>query len=157
MIHLIAAIAENGVIGRNGTLPWEITADLQHFKKLTMGCTVIMGRHTYESIGRPLSGRQNIILSHTLQRLDGCEIVRSLEEALDLAALEHIFIIGGAQLYAEGLSVAQQLNITWVHAVPEGDTFFPSVAWDQYIEIGREFHEGFPDFTFVTYQHKSVF
>ena len=93
-LHLIAAVARNRVIGYNGQIPWNIPGDLQHFKELTMGHTVIMGRRTFASIGRPLPGRENIIVTSTLYEIPGCIIVRSLAEALELASREIIFIIG---------------------------------------------------------------
>lgn len=151
-IHLIAAVAQNNVIGKDGQIPWNIPADLQHFKELTMGHTVIMGRHTYESIGRPLPGRQNIVVTSTIDDIAGCRIARSLPEALTMAESEEIFIIGGARLYAEALPLADRLDLTLVDAAPEGDTFFPAVDWSRYDEIEREPHDGAPAYTYVTYQ-----
>lgn len=150
-IHLIAAVAKNGVIGKDGQIPWYIPEELQHFKELTTGHTVIMGRRTYESIGRPLPNRQNIVVTSTLDNIPGCQIARSLSEALALAEQEEIFIIGGAMLYAEALPMADQLDITIVEAAPEGDTFFPAVDWNRYVEVEREAHDGY---TCVTYRTK---
>ena len=131
-LHLIAAVARNRVIGYNGQIPWNIPGDLHHFKELTMGHTVIMGRRTFASIGRPLPGRENIIVTATLYEIPGCIIVRSLAEALELASREIIFIIGGEQLYNEALPLAEYLDLTFVDAEPEGDTFFPEVNWNDY-------------------------
>lgn len=151
-LHLIAAVARNRVIGCNGQIPWNIPGDLQHFKELTMGHTVIMGRRTFASIGRPLPGRENIIVTSTLYEIPGCIIVRSLAEALELASREIIFIIGGQQLYKEALPLAEYLDLTFVDAEPEGDTFFPEVNWNDYEEVSREQHAGEPAYTFVTYR-----
>ena len=151
-LHLIAAGARNRVIGYNGQIPWNIPGDLQHFKELTMGHTVIMGRRTFASIGRPLPGRENIIVTSTLYEIPGCIIVRSLAEALELASREIIFIIGGQQLYKEALPLAEYLDLTFVDAEPEGDTFFPEVNWNDYEEVSREQHAGEPAYTFVTYR-----
>lgn len=154
MIHLIAACASNGVIGRDGTMPWHIPADLQHFKELTMGHTVIMGRRTYESIGGALPGRQNIVVSGTLQQVEQCVIVPSLAKALAAAQQTEIFIIGGAQLYQEALPLAEQLDFTLIDASPEGDTFFPTVDWKAYEKLDEEWHDGAPSYRFVTYRKK---
>ena len=154
-IHLIAAIARNSVIGNQGGIPWHIPADLQHFKALTMGHTVIMGRHTYESIGGPLPGRQNIVVTTTKTQISGCQTARSLKEALQLAEQPEIFIMGGAMLYAEALPMADQLDLTLVEDAPTGDTFFPSVDWDCYDEVARESHMGEPAYTYVTYRRRT--
>ncbi len=138
MIHLIAAVARNGVIGFNGQIPWRLPEDLRHFQELTMGHTVIMGRRTYESIGRPLPGRQNVVVSSTLTDLEGYVVARSLQEALALADRQEIFIIGGARLYREALPLAEQLDLTVVELEPVGDTWFPEVDWSQFAEVCRE-------------------
>lgn len=154
MIHLIAACASNGVIGYNGAMPWDIPEDLQHFKELTMGHTVIMGRRTYESIGNALPGRQNIVVSSTLQQVENCEVVNSLSKALVAAQKMEIFIIGGAQLYREALPIAEQLDLTLIDIMPQGDTFFPTINWNDYELINREEHYGNPSYRFVTYRKK---
>ena len=154
-LHLIAAVARNRVIGYNGQIPWNSPGDLQHFKELTMGHTVIMGRRTFASIGRPLPGRENIIVTSTLYEIPGCIIVRSLAEALELASREIIFIIGGQQLYKEALPLAEYLDLTLVDAEPKGDTFFPEINWNDYEEVSREQHAGEPAYTFVTYCKRS--
>ncbi len=153
-IHIIAAVANNQVIGNNGGIPWQIPADLQHFKELTMGNTVIMGRRTYESIGRPLSGRQNIVVTTTMDNIDGCQIARSLNEALSIAKSQEIFIIGGAKLYDEALPLADVLDLTLVDAEPQGDTLFPTVDWSCFEEVQRQAHIGDPAYCYVTYRKK---
>lgn len=153
-LHLIAAVARNRVIGYNGQIPWNIPEDLQHFKELTMGYTVIMGRRTFESIGRPLPGRENIVVTSTINDILGCKIARSLTEAIGLTDSKKIFIIGGEQLYKEALPLADYLDLTLVDIEPAGDTFFPEVNWNDYAELSREHHAGEPAYTFVTYCKK---
>ncbi len=129
MITIIAAVAANGVIGDKNRLLWHISEDLKHFKALTTGHPVVMGRKTFESLGRPLPGRSNVVI--TRQRIDipGCTVVHSLAEAVALFAPdEEIFIIGGAQIYAAALPLADRLCLTRVERAYEGDTRFPE--WD---------------------------
>ena len=135
-ISIIAAIATNGVIGRNGQLPWRLSKDLQRFKKLTMGHAVVMGRKTYESIGRPLPGRRMIVVTRQSDyQADGVEVVGSMEAAVDLAASSgetELFIIGGAEIFAHFLPRAERLYWTRVHAGVDGDVRFPAFdrsAW----------------------------
>ena len=129
MISIIVAIAENGVIGDKNRLLWHIREDLQHFKALTTGHPVVMGRKTYESLGRPLPGRRNVIISRQELTIAGCEVVHSLDEALALFAPdEEVFIIGGAQIYAEALTRADRFYLTRIGHSYEGDTRFPD--WD---------------------------
>ena len=133
-IHIIAAVARNNVIGRNGALPWHIPADLKHFRRLTTGHTVVMGRRTYESIGRPLPNRRCIIVSTTMAAApEGVEVVKSLQSALAMSSQGHRFIIGGARLYAEALAYADFLHLTKVAAEVEGDAFFPEVDWSDWV------------------------
>ncbi|WP_106753054.1 dihydrofolate reductase [Pannonibacter carbonis] len=134
-IVLVAAVAENGIIGAGNTMPWHIPSDLKHFKALTLGRPVIMGRKTFESLGRPLPGRFNIVVSRGAAQLpEGVARATSLEEALGLAAqraeqdgVDEIMVIGGGQLYAAALPLADRLEISRVHAEPEGDTVFPEI------------------------------
>lgn len=124
----IVAAAENDVIGREGQLPWHLPADLAHFKQRTMGRPVVMGRRTWESIGRPLPGRLNVVLSHRADFApEGAVVARSLDEALalpEVAGAEEVMIIGGARLFEEALPRCDELELTRVHATFEGDTFF---------------------------------
>lgn len=131
ILSLIVARDQGGVIGKEGRLPWHLPRDLAHFKKLTMGKPIIMGRLTYESIGRPLPGRMSIVISgrRTL-RIEGVSVVGSLEDALALAresGAEEAFVIGGARVYREALPVADKVYLTEVHARHEGDVFFPAL------------------------------
>ncbi|MBO5684997.1 MAG: dihydrofolate reductase [Alistipes sp.] len=130
MVTLIAAVAQNGTIGDRNTLLWHITEDMQFFRRTTQGHPVIMGRKTYESLGRPLPKRANVIISRQEIAIEGCTVVHSLEEAIALfPAEEEVFIIGGGQIYAEALPLADRMYLTIVEHDYEGDTKFP--AWDR--------------------------
>jgi dihydrofolate reductase len=128
-LSLIVAVARNGVIGRNGTLPWRLPADLQHFKAVTMGAPIVMGRKTWESIGRPLPGRRNIVVSRRTDFVaTGADVVPSLDAALALCAgVPEVFVIGGAELYAVALGRADRIHLTLVEAEVDGDTNFPAL------------------------------
>ena len=141
-ICLIAALAANRVIGKNNTMPWHLPADLKRFKALTLGHPVLMGRKTYESIGKPLPGRRNLVITRNRDySAPGCEVVHSLDAALDACpGAEVIFIIGGAELYRQALPRAQRLEFTEIHAEFDGDTRFPQFASDQWRETARECH-----------------
>lgn len=142
VISLIAALAENGVIGQNNALPWRLPEDLKRFRRLTTGHAVIMGRRSYESIGRPLPDRANIVVTRdSAFRAPGCTVVRSVEEALEAAAGDNeVFVIGGGQIYAQALARADRLYLTLVHADIGGDVFFPRFDADDWREISRVYH-----------------
>ncbi len=130
MISIIVAVADNGVIGDKNSLLWHISEDLRNFKRVTTGHPVVMGRNTYLSLGRPLPGRTNVVVSRTAARIEGCRVVRSLEEAFALfPADEEVFVIGGAQIYAQTIGMADRLYITRVEHDYEGDTSFP--VWNR--------------------------
>ena len=130
MLSIIVAVAKNGVIGDKNALLWHISEDMRFFRRTTSGHPVIMGRKTYESLGRPLPNRQNVVISRTIQEIEGCTVVGSLEQAIALfPAEEEVFIIGGAQIYALALEVADRFYLTRVEHDYEGDTSFP--AWDE--------------------------
>ncbi len=133
-IAIIAAIADNGVIGRDNALPWRLSDDLRRFKALTLGHPVIMGRLTYESMGRPLPGRHNIVLSRTPGfATAGVEVHRSLVDALAAVAdAETAFILGGRRLFDDALAVADRLYVTRVHADVAGDVYFPDLVRDEW-------------------------
>jgi dihydrofolate reductase len=134
-------MAENNAIGNNGGLPWHLPADLKRFKQLTMGKPIIMGRRTFEAIGRPLDGRRNIVLSRDLDfRAEGCETFPSLEAAVDAAASgsAEIMVIGGARIYMQALPTATHIYLTRVHASFEADTFFPVFDDAEWLETKRE-------------------
>jgi dihydrofolate reductase len=134
MLSIIVAAATNGIIGHAGTMPWHLPADLRYFKQVTMGCPVIMGRKTYDSIGKPLPGRRNIVITRNAQwEAHGVEAATSLTAALSLVAdAPQVFLIGGGQLYAQALAEdsVQRIYLTRVHAQPQGDTRFPIEVLD---------------------------
>jgi dihydrofolate reductase len=144
-ISLIAAMAENGVIGRGGQLPWRLSADLARFKRLTMGHTMIMGRKTWESIGRPLAERRMIVVTRQSgYRAEGVEVVGSLNDAFQAARAagdEEAFVIGGADIYRQALPFTDRIYMTLVLAEVEGDTKFPEVDWDAWARIDSETHD----------------
>ena len=123
MISVIVAVAENGTIGDKNTLLWHIKEDMKHFRTLTTGHPVVMGRKTYDSLGRPLPNRRNVVITRQDIAIEGCEIAHSLEEALSLFTPdEEVFVIGGAQIYAEAMPLADRFYLTVVEHPYEGDT-----------------------------------
>lgn len=138
-ISICVAMAENRVIGIENKMPWHLTADLKNFKKITMGKPILMGRKTFESIGRPLPGRKNIIISRNHDYLQqGCEVHHSIDTALkSCAEYEEIMIIGGSDFYRSMLPKATHLYLTLIHAEFSGDTFFPEFNWNDWQEIDR--------------------
>ncbi len=143
-LTIIVARARNGVIGRDNQLPWHLPEDLGFFKRTTMGAPIIMGRKTHESIGRPLPGRRNIVVTRdAARRFQGCETATSIAEALTLAARDgaaEAFLIGGTQLYAEGIGFADKMIITEIEADVEGDATFPAPDPAQWEAASREQH-----------------
>ncbi|MGD7051220.1 dihydrofolate reductase [Sutcliffiella horikoshii] len=128
MISIIVATDRNNLIGKDNDLPWRIPADLAYFKKVTMGSTIVMGRKTYESIGKPLPYRRNIILSRQDFHAEGCETLHSLEEVQQLNKDgEELFIIGGAHIFKEALPIADFLYLTYIDEEFVGDTYFPEI------------------------------
>ena len=152
-ITLVVARAENGVIGRNGTLPWHIPADLKHFKTLTMGTPMIMGRRTFDSLPGLLPGRKHIVLTRDRRwSADGAESAHDIDEALRLSAGERVSIIGGADIFKLFLPHASEIELTEVHADVEGDTMMPPFDADVWVEASREDHPAdgtTPAFSFV--------
>jgi len=153
MIGIIAALDEKRVIGKDGKLPWHISEDLKNFKRLTSGSTVIMGRKTFESIGKPLPNRNNIVVSTTMQPTEGLDVCTSLPGAIEKAKSygQDIFIIGGARAYEEGLNVADKLFLSYVKGVHDGDTYFPEFNEEDWIVESRE---AFDEFELVVYVRK---
>ena len=155
-IYLVAAVAANGVIGAHGKLPWHLPEDLKHFKRLTLGHPVIMGRRTWESLGGALPGRENIVVSgRTGYEASGASVASSLGTALALCAGEPVaFVIGGQRLFAESLPVAAGLVLTEIFRDYEGDTWFPQFDRSQWRESQREAHTAADGtrFDFVLYQ-----
>lgn len=136
MISLIVAASENNVIGNQGDLPWRLSADLRRFKELTMGKPIVMGRKTYESIGRPLPGRHNIVITRQRDYVaEGCTVVSSTEAAIDAAGdVREIMIIGGSHIYEAFLAGADRIYMTRVHADVDGDTWFPELSESEWIQ-----------------------
>lgn len=144
-LTLVVAAADNDVIGRGDALPWHLPEDLKHFKRRTMGKPVLMGRRTFSSIGRPLPGRSNIVITrNAMFSAPGVRVVNSLREALHIAqdialidGSEEIMVIGGAEIYAQCLPRASRISLTRVHVSPEGDTHLPPIDWSQWTETVR--------------------
>lgn len=157
-VFLVVAVAENGVIGNKGAMPWHLPLDLRRFKELTMGKPMVMGRKTFESLPGLLPGRRHIVLTRDPDWTeDGAEVARSPQEALALANSSHVGIVGGAEIYALFLPLADRIEWTEIHARPEGDTHFPEFSRGDWIEAARETHpaEGrTPGFDFVTLLRK---
>jgi len=141
IISIIVAKSKNNVIGIKNQLPWHLSDDLKHFKKITLNHPIIMGRKTYESIGRPLPQRTNIIITRNSDyQVDGSIVVSSLQKAIELASSkneEEIFIIGGGELFKETISLANKIYLTEVDVILEGDAFFPSIDSSEWKEIKR--------------------
>ena len=153
-VTIVAAVARNGVIGVDGGLPWHLPDDLRRFKALTMGHVLVMGRRTYESIGRPLPGRTTIVVTRRPDWSAGADEVmraRDVPGALELAREidDEVFVVGGGQIYEEALPLADRLDLTLVDQEPEGDTLFPDVDWSSWREVRREPGDGL---AFVTYE-----
>lgn len=163
-IVLVAAVGENDVIGADGDMPWKLSTDLKHFKRLTLGHPVVMGRKTFESIGRPLPGRANIVVTRDADWAhEGAARAASLDEAFALAAdaaaqtgVCAIMVVGGGTIYAAALPLADRLEITRVHAAPAGDTLFPKIDPQKWREVARETpprgEKDTADVTFLTYR-----
>jgi dihydrofolate reductase len=160
-VALIAAVAENGTIGRAGGLPWHLPDDLGWFKQRTMGHAVVIGRRTYESVGRPLPGRRWIVLSRDPAfRPAGVEAAPDLGAALAQAGAGEVFVAGGAAVYQTALPVADRLYLTVVHADVEGDARFPAVNFDDWTLVDERFHPADERhahaFTFRTYERRAT-
>ena len=162
-LALIAALADNRVIGIDNRLPWHLPADLKHFKALTLGKPIIMGRKTWDSLGRPLPGRLNLVVSRQADlALDGAEVFPSLHAAIARAdawarerEVAELMLIGGAELYAQGLPLAQRLYLTRVHLAPAGDAWFPAFAESDWQLAEREAHAAqaeAPGYAYETWQ-----
>lgn len=159
MITIIVAVAANGVIGDKNALLWHIREDMVRFRTITSGHPVIMGRKTYESIGRPLPKRTNVVITRSDLQIEGCRVVHSLDEAFEMfEPSEEVFVIGGAQIYEQALSKADRILLTIVHRPYEGDTSFPTIdpsVWEESsrerFERGEEFDA---PFSFVEFRRR---
>lgn len=163
-LSILVAMSSNRVIGKNNALPWHLSPDLKHFKTLTMGRAIIMGRKTYESIGRPLPGRTNVVITRQKDyQAKGAIIVNSVDEALKVCSAHddangEAFLIGGAELYRQTIAHCHRLYITEIQRDFDGDTFFPEFNVGEWQEITREKHYSEVDsleYHFVTYDHKT--
>jgi len=158
-IVLVLARAANGVIGKDGAMPWHIPADLRHFKQVTKGRPMIMGRKTFESLPGLLDGRRHIVLTRDTQwEEEGAEIAHSVEAALKLANGPHVCVIGGAEIYALFLPLADRIELTEIAASPEGDTSVPALDLSEWTETARDSHPAQgdpPPYDFVTLLRKA--
>jgi dihydrofolate reductase len=143
VITLIVAVSTNNVIGTDGDLPWRLSDDLKRFKAVTMGKPIVMGRKTYESIGQPLPGRQNIVITRQDEfTADGCDVVQSTAEAVEVAGgADEVMVIGGSQIYVAFLPLADRIYLTRVHTEVEGDAFFPPLDETKWRESASESFE----------------
>jgi len=163
MITIIAAIAKNNALGKDNDLIWHLPADLKRFKKTTSGYHILMGRNTFESIGKPLPNRTSVIITRNNNYYkEGCLIANSIKEAIELAGKKNAFIIGGAQIYKQALesNLVDVLDITIVHKEFEADVFFPKIDSSIWEEISREDfiadEKNKYDYSFVSYKKKTI-
>ena len=152
-VSIVAAVARNGVIGAGGELPWHLPDELRLFKATTMGHVLVMGRRTYESVGRPLPGRTTVVVTRSPDWSPGADevlVVHGIDEALGRARAidDEVFVVGGGELYEAALPHADRLLLTFVDQDPEGDTTFPDVDWDAWTEIDREPGDGWLRLTY---------
>ncbi|PIT98020.1 MAG: hypothetical protein COT71_02925 [Candidatus Andersenbacteria bacterium CG10_big_fil_rev_8_21_14_0_10_54_11] len=154
-VHAIVAMTRDGVIGKRNALPWKLKGDLPRFKRLTMGQTVIMGLRTFESIGRPLPGRNTIVLDDQGREIEGLAVARSIAEAMELARSygTDIFVIGGASVYAQMLPLVEVLHVSHVKKDYDGDVYFPEYNRSAWREVARE---EYPEFEAVTYERVKI-
>jgi len=158
-ISLIAAFAEEGVIGKDGKIPWDLKEDLKHFRNKTEGCSVVMGRKTYESIGRPLPNRLNIVMTKNPKMLEGVKEVSSRKEALEIASSysNEVFIIGGEKIYEEFLPMATKMYLTKIDIKTKGDAFFPKWNVNDWVELSKQDKEDLNQnikYCFLEYKRK---
>jgi dihydrofolate reductase len=162
LVSIVVAMDERDAIGRAGALPWRLPEDLKRFKAVTLGKPVVMGRKTWDSIGKPLPGRHNIVVSRRPGlALAGATVVPSLEAALAAAGdVPEVCVIGGAEIYAQALPHTDVLHVTRVHAVVEADTFFPAIDPADWVEVARERHRAddrhVHDYSFVELRRQAV-
>jgi dihydrofolate reductase len=139
IISIIVAIGENHAIGKNNQLLWHMPNDLKHFKTITSGRTIIMGRKTFDSVGKPLPRRRNIVVTRQDIEIPGCEVVKSIDEGLALCAHDdEVFIGGGAEIYRQAMAKTDRIYLTIIHKEFEADTFFPEIDYLQWQEVSRE-------------------
>jgi len=159
-IVLVAAASENNVIGKGGGIPWDLPDDFKHFHDVTQGKPIIMGRKTHESIGRVLPGRKNIVVTRQDVQIEGCDVVHSIEDAIELVKDEpEVCVIGGGEIYSLALPLTTHIDITRVHTtIPDGTAFFPEFSEEDWKEVSSERHEADENhayaFTFYLYERR---
>ena len=158
-VSIIVATSENHAIGKNNQLLWHLPADLKHFRVITSGHTIIMGRKTFDSVGKPLPNRRNIVVTRQDITIEGCEVVKSIEDAIALCKGEdEVFIGGGAEIYRQAMHLTDRIYLTIVHQTFDADTFFPEINYDEWQEAAHEDHQ--PDeknklpYSFITLQRR---
>jgi dihydrofolate reductase (trimethoprim resistance protein) len=156
MISLIVAVAKNNVIGNNGIIPWKIKGEQKRFRELTTGKTIIMGRKSFEEIGRPLPNRKTILISNTQHiESENCTTVKSLFEAFDLVKNENeVFVAGGGQVYKDSFPFADRIYITVIDKIIDGNVFFPEICKDDFVKIYEERIDGEIPYTYYTYEKR---
>ena len=154
LISIIVAMARNRVIGKNGQLPWHVPSDLQRFKKITMGHVLIMGRRTFESIGRPLPGRRTIVVSRNPEySAAGCEVVASIAAAVECAeSATEVFICGGGDIYRQAMPLVERIYLTELDIKIAGDCYFPIWSENEFVQEHRELHQDSIDYSFSIWQ-----
>jgi dihydrofolate reductase len=141
-ITIVVAISSNYAIGKNNQLLWHLPKDLKHFKDITAGGTVIMGRKTFDSVGKPLPKRRNIIITRQNIQIEGCEVVNSLDAAIALCKGEQeVFIVGGAEIYRQAMHISNRIYLTIVHHTFDADTYFPEIDYKDWTETAKEDHQ----------------
>jgi dihydrofolate reductase len=141
-ISIIVAISENNAIGKNNQLLWHLPADLKHFRVKTSGRTIIMGRKTFDSVGKPLPNRRNIVVTRQDIKIEGAEVVKSIDDGIALCQGEdEVFIGGGAEIYRQAMDKTDKIYLTIVHETFEADTFFPEINYKEWVETEREDHQ----------------
>ena len=159
IVSIIVAIGENNAIGKDNQLLWYLPADLRHFRDKTSGHTIIMGRKTFDSVGKPLPKRRNIVVTRQDIQIEGCEVVKSIDDALELCKDEHeVFIGGGAEIYRQAMSKTDRIYLTRVHQSFEADTFFPELNHDLWVETSHVDHpadeKNTIPYSFITLERK---
>jgi dihydrofolate reductase len=153
-VTLVAAMGRNRVIGLDGDMPWHHPEDLAHFKRTTMGGTMVMGRKTFDAIGRPLPGRRTVVVTRSTDwSHEGVDVAHSLDDALSSAGDAEIYVVGGGEIYAQALPLADRLVLTEIDEAPDGDTFFPEWSREEWAETSRE-RSGV--LAFVTWERRGV-
>src|SRR5579863_5351424 len=142
IVSIIVAIGENNAIGKNNQLLWHMPADLKHFKTKTSGHTIIMGRKTFDSVGKPLPNRRNIVVTRQDIKIEGCEVVKSIYDAIALCKGEdEVFIGGGAEIYRQAMDKTDRIYLTIIHKVFDADTFFPEIDFTKWVETSHKDHQ----------------